>query len=138
MPKIVKIPCVILLVCVALQLAVAEPKDPGSPPQTLESLKFLAGSWQGPWPGAGDFVAHYSTPEHGKILSYSELQREGKRLFYEFEKFEVVDGVVTYTPFPGGNMSVLRSRTDETNTIPFRSMLACWSVPARTAERNVP
>ena len=104
MSKIVRSLCVILPVCIVLQLAVAEPQDPGSSPQSLESLKFLAGSWQGAWPGAGDFFAHYSTPEHGKILSYSELRKEGKRLFYEFEKFEVVDGIVNYTPFPGGNM----------------------------------
>ena len=70
--------------------------------QQLSSLTWLAGTWKGPMWG-GEFVAYYTTPEGGKVLSYSELLKDGKVSFHEFEKLDVEDGGVRLTPFPRGN-----------------------------------
>ena len=45
---------------------------------------------------------------------------------------------ISFDLLAGGNMSVLKSRTADTSTMPFRSMFACCSVRASTAERMVP
>ena len=86
------------LCLVALLLGVSFADD-GKP--KLDSLNWLAGSWGGAMWG-GDFKAHYSTSAGGKILSYSELLKEGKSVFYEFEKFETKGGEIYLTPYPGG------------------------------------
>jgi hypothetical protein len=36
------------------------------------------------------------------VLSYSELKKEGKVAFHEFEKFELQEGALVFSPFPGG------------------------------------
>lgn len=73
----------------------------GDAPTDISKLDFLAGTWKGnAW--GGDFHAYYSTPEGGKVLSSSELYQGGKIAFFEFEKFEVIDGKVRLRPFPGG------------------------------------
>ena len=54
----------------------------------------------------GQFVAHYSTPAGGKILSYSQLLRGGQVSFYEFEVFESQGQAVRLQPFPGGRPAV--------------------------------
>ena len=86
------------LCLVALLLSVS---FAGDEKPRLDSLDWLAGSWRGAMWG-GDFRAHYSTPAGGKLLSYSELLKEGKSVFYEFEKFETKDGEIYLTPYPGG------------------------------------
>jgi hypothetical protein len=50
----------------------------------------------------GTFTAYYSTPEGGKILSSSELLQQGKMVYHEFERFEVVEGAIAMRPFPEG------------------------------------
>ncbi len=50
----------------------------------------------------GEFHAYYSTPEGGKVLSYSELHQEGTVVFHEFERFELREDKIIFTPFPGG------------------------------------
>lgn len=68
----------------------------------MDDLKWLAGSWEGPMWG-GVFRAYYSTPEGGKVLSISELVKEGRISYTEFERFEMRDGKVILTPYPAGN-----------------------------------
>ncbi len=91
----------ILLVLVLLTLPLVG-WESAAPTQQLSSLTWLAGTWKGPMWG-GEFVAYYTTPEGGKVLSYSELLKDGKVSFHEFEKLDVEDGVVRLTPFPRGN-----------------------------------
>ena len=79
----------------------ADDTTPVSPEQELASMDWLAGSWSGEMWG-GTFVAHYSTPAGGRILSHSKLMRGGTEAFYEFEVFEPRDGTVHLQPFPGG------------------------------------
>jgi hypothetical protein len=73
----------------------------GSAADALASMKWLAGDWAGDM-GGGVFHAYYSTPEGGRILSYSRLVKDGQQKFHEFEVFELIDGKLTYTPHPGG------------------------------------
>ena len=54
----------------------------------------------------GQFEAFYSSPEGGKILSFSELKQGGKSVYFEFERFETKGagkgrGIVL-TPHPKG------------------------------------
>ena len=72
-----------------------------TPQQVLGELTWLSGTWQGPAWG-GTFTAHYSTPDGGKILSHSTLEKDGRLAFYEFEVFEPKGEVVTMQPYPGG------------------------------------
>lgn len=67
----------------------------------LAGLSWLAGTWRGAMWG-GEFVAHYSTPAGGRVLSHSELLQNGNTAFYEFEVFWVKDGAVRLAPHPGG------------------------------------
>lgn len=76
----------------------AEGAKPPSP--TIEALAFLAGSWKGKV-GGKPFSAYYSTPEGGKVLSYSVLTK-GTVSFHEFELFEARRGHLILTPYPGG------------------------------------
>ena len=87
----------IFLAC-SLLAVLAAGKDGGN---TVASMGWLAGNWQGPM-GDGTFAAHYSTPDGGKILSFSELRKGDRVAFYEFETFETKDGTVLLTPYPGG------------------------------------
>lgn len=72
-----------------------------SPQELLAELRWLSGSWSGSMWG-GTFHAYYSTPEGGKILSFSRLEKDGKRVFHEFEVFECRKTLVHLLPFPGG------------------------------------
>jgi len=67
----------------------------------LAGLEWLAGTWAGPMWG-GEFVAHYSTPAGGRVISHSELLQDDEVAFYEFEVFRVADGAVRLLPHPGG------------------------------------
>jgi Domain of unknown function (DUF6265) len=79
-----------------------------APPAPLESLEWLAGTWEGQacWEGQADaepFLAVYSTPAGGEVLSLSKsLDGQGRVAFFEFERFHTVDGQVLLTPYPGG------------------------------------
>lgn len=67
----------------------------------VAGLSWLAGTWSGEMWG-GEFVAHYSTPAGGRVLSHSELIQDGNVAFYEFEVFRTRDGGVWLLPHPGG------------------------------------
>ena len=67
----------------------------------IDSLAWLAGKWSGPMWG-GEFVATYNAPAGGTLLSFSELRKDGKAAFYEFEVFEATEGGLVFTPYPGG------------------------------------
>ena len=92
---------VVLVAGVLLAEDVKQPEGP-TPEQKLAGLKWMAGSWKGEMWG-GEFHAYYSTPEGGRILSYSFLKKNGAQKFYEFEKFDVQKGQVVYIPFPRGS-----------------------------------
>jgi len=91
----------ILSLAAAAAVVVAQDEKQPGPEERLASLKWLAGDWSGEMWG-GVFHAYYSTPEGGRILSYSRLEKGGKSVFYEFEKLDVQKGQVVYVPFPGG------------------------------------
>ncbi len=67
----------------------------------LDQMYWLAGNWSGDMWG-GRFVAHYTTPEGGMIISHSRLLVDGQVNFYEFEVFEPEGDGVHFQPFPGG------------------------------------
>ncbi|MEM7167278.1 MAG: DUF6265 family protein [Planctomycetota bacterium] len=97
--------CGLSFVCVALPLAAdGVVKKGGGAESQLSMMAWLSGTWSGDMWG-GQFVAYYTTPEGGKVLSYSELRRGEKVAMYEFEKFEVKDGEVWLTPFPRGKQA---------------------------------
>lgn len=50
----------------------------------------------------GRFVAYYTTPEGGRILSHSELRNGDTVGFHEFEVFLIRDGEVRMQPYPKG------------------------------------
>lgn len=75
------------------------------PERQLQALDFLAGNWIAEMED-GEMVAHYSTSQGGMVLSYTELRRAGKVAFYEFERFSIEDGVVVFSPYPGGKPAV--------------------------------
>jgi len=77
-------------------------KDPPKP--TPKDLAFLAGTWEGEMWG-GTFRSTYAA-EDWVVLSYSELRKEGKVAFHEFEKFDLVEGALHFSPFPGGKPAV--------------------------------
>jgi hypothetical protein len=85
-----------LLLALLLSLSFAE-KDAAK----IDSLAWLAGKWAGPMWG-GEFTATYTAPAGGKLLSFSELRKDGKAAFYEFEVFEATAEGLVFTPYPGG------------------------------------
>lgn len=96
-----------LMRSLAALLLLALPSVPLATPQgaapedAVADLAWLAGTWSGDMWG-GRFTAHYSTPEGGKILSHSRLMHGEEESFYEFEVFELRDGVLHLQPYPGG------------------------------------
>jgi len=71
----------------------------------IESLSWLAGSWQGDFEG-NSFECYYTTPKGGTILSMSKEFHKGKPCFIEFEKIEISGSDIILTPYPGGEKSV--------------------------------
>ncbi len=65
------------------------------------SMSWITGDWSGPMWG-GTFHAHYASPAAGRLLSESELVKEGRVVHYEFESFRAKGDKVLLTPFPGG------------------------------------
>ncbi|MHC5064464.1 MAG: DUF6265 family protein [Planctomycetota bacterium] len=98
----------IALFCLQPLLFLA-PKDAGQ--GAIAEMSFLAGSWQGEAMG-GEFHAYYSTPEGGKVLSYSELKHGDEVVFHEFEKFEEREDALVFCPFPGGKPAVELEMTE--------------------------
>lgn len=94
-------PLLLALTSFAARPAFGPPAADDDPAARLASLGWLAGSWAGDAWG-GRFHAHYSTPDGGKVLSYSRLVRDGREAYHEFEVFEARDGAVRLQPFPGG------------------------------------
>jgi len=86
------------LLALAPLLQDAAPPDPA---EQLASMGWLAGEWSGEMWG-GRYVAYYSTPEGGKILSHSRLLKGAEVAFHEFEVFEAREGGVHLAPYPGG------------------------------------
>jgi len=66
----------------------------------LAGLGWLAGTWR-----SDTLLAHYSSPDGNLILSTSKHLDEGQAVFFEFERFQMNDGRVLYTPYPGGKQS---------------------------------
>ena len=85
-----------LLLALLLSLSFAE-KDAAK----IESLAWLSGRWSGAMWG-GEFTATYTAPAGGKLLSFSELRKEGKTAFYEFEVFDATADGLVFTPYPAG------------------------------------
>lgn len=79
-------------------------------PSDAAALEWLAGRWLGTVEGAGGvrrFEAQYTNPEGGVVLGVSKSFGEGDRLlWFEFERFEVREGVLSVTPYPNGRPSV--------------------------------
>lgn len=79
-------------------------------PADAAALEWLAGRWVGTVEGArgvSRFEAHYTNPQGGVVLGMSKSFGEGDRLlWFEFERFEVREGVLSVTPHPNGRPSV--------------------------------
>jgi len=73
----------------------------GKDADRIDALAFLSGKWTGPMWG-GEFTATYNAPAGGMLLSFSELRKGGKSVFYEFEVFEATEAGLAFTPFPAG------------------------------------
>ena len=86
-----------------------EQREGGQSP--VSGLAFLAGNWAGPMWG-GEFRTYYSTPDGGRVLSYSELRHGEKVSYHEFEKFEQRGDRLVFTPFPGGKPAVELTLTE--------------------------
>ena len=84
-----------------LALVLCVPSFAEKEPAKIDSLAWLAGRWSGPMWG-GEFTATYTAPAGGKLLSFSELRKDGKAAFYEFEVFDATDAGLVFTPYPGG------------------------------------
>lgn len=100
---------IILLVAIALLVSTAVSADDAkaTAAKQLASMKWLAGEWSGPMWG-GEFVTYYTTPEGGKILSHSELRKDGHIGFHEFERFDLRPTgsggtTIMLTPYPKGS-----------------------------------
>lgn len=87
--------------------AAAEGKPPAE--QRVEDLAWLTGHWSGEVKGAGSttrFESFYTTPEGGMILSVSKaFGAGGKVSWFELERFDIKDGILRMTPYPGGRAS---------------------------------
>ena len=75
-----------------------------SPNEILSDMRWLEGAWRGDFEGT-PFEAIYSGPDGGAIISISKEYHEGKRCFYEFEKFLIERDTVVMTPYPNGEKS---------------------------------
>lgn len=95
-----------LLVCllVAALHAPGRAEEAGAratPQAQLAGLTWLAGAWSGSMWG-GTFETYYSTPEGGRVLSYSQLLKSGKPAFHEFEVFGCEGDELVLRPHPRG------------------------------------
>ena len=86
---------------IPLLLLLAAPSLAEKEAFSLDSMSWLAGTWEGNMWG-GTYSAHYTTSAGGKILSFSELRRDGKVVSYEFEVFARRGDDTYFTPYPGG------------------------------------
>lgn len=88
-------------IAIPLALLLCIPSFAEKEPAKIDSLAWLAGKWSGPMWG-GEFVATYNAPAGGKLLSFSELRKDGRAAFYEFEVFEATADGLVFTPYPKG------------------------------------
>ena len=79
-------------------------------PTDAAALEWLAGHWVGTVEGMGGverFEAQYTSPQGGVVLGTSKSFGAGERLlWFEFERFQAKDGVLSVTPYPNGRASV--------------------------------
>ncbi len=76
-----------------------------SGPSNISALNWMAGSWAGTFQGK-PMEAQYSAADGGLILGYTKIINGNQSDFFEFEKFEVVDGTLELTPYPFGKQGV--------------------------------
>ena len=88
--------CLLALLLLPTSVLAAEPATNTE----LDGLRWLAGTWR-----SDTLLAHYSSPEGNLILSASKHLDDGQVVFFEFERFQLNDGRVLYTPYPGGRQS---------------------------------
>jgi hypothetical protein len=86
--------------CLLALLLLSAPALASDPSQDLQELRWLAGTWR-----SDTLLTHYSSPEGHLILSTSKHLDGGRAVFFEFERFQLSDGRVLYTPYPGGRES---------------------------------
>lgn len=104
MPRFLRVAAFALLVLAVAGTGVGRADENGKPiepEKRLSGMGWLAGAWAGSMWG-GTFHAYYSSPEGGKILSFSRLVKRGKTVFHEFEVFECREALVHLQPYPGG------------------------------------
>lgn len=85
-------------------------RDTISPVEQIQEMAFLTGHWKGPM-GDKEFHAYYTTPEGGKVMSFSQLMSGDTVAFHEFEVFEPQGDTVVFRPFPGGRPATLLTLT---------------------------
>jgi hypothetical protein len=126
---VARIAIVLAVLLVALfvsPLAPAPGAAAGDPPKASpKDLAFLAGTWEGEMWG-GVFHTTYAA-EEWVVLSYSELRKEGKVSFHEFEKFELSGGALVFSPFPGGRPATQLTAT----SVDAKAKKAVFENPAK-------
>lgn len=95
------------VLCMVLAFARAD-DGPALPAHSVSAtpanLAWLAGSWKGT-SEQGRWEASYTTPDGGVILSSNKEFRGDRVVMIEFECFQMIDGVLTLTPYPFGKKS---------------------------------
>lgn len=106
---LLRLACCILLLLSGIAIAADEPVAatvPDTPTNSagwpiMESMTWLEGTWTG-----DGFETIYSSPKGGVIVSVSKFYDDGICVLYEFERWDIADGQVRMTPYPGGKESV--------------------------------
>ncbi len=92
----------IVLATIAAFVSCRQADDQPTTHSALHGLSFLSGSWEGPI-GETLLRAHYTTPEGGMLLSYTEFSHQKKGVAsYEFERFALMGEDVIFIPYPAG------------------------------------
>ncbi|MCG8407358.1 MAG: DUF6265 family protein [Phycisphaerales bacterium] len=101
----------LVLIIALIATSAAGGKVKQDPKKQIAGMRWIAGTWEGKMWG-GTFVAYYTTPDGGKVMSYSKLLKKGVIAFHEFEVFEIEDGKVVFNPFPGGKRATSLTLTE--------------------------
>jgi hypothetical protein len=96
-----------LAVPFALAFAGSSSARGGDAPPTggLASLAWLEGVWEGKT-DEGDVETAYTSPTQGSMLSSMKMNRAGKEVHFDFERWREEAGTVVMTPFPRGRASL--------------------------------
>lgn len=94
----------IVKILLLITSAVAMPAH-GTELNDINALSWMSGSWVGSFHGR-PMEAQYSSANGGVIVGYTKIYNGDQSEFFEFEKFQVVDGRIELSPSPFGHQGV--------------------------------